>query len=309
MSVKVHERNQDATLFVGHLDAKVTEDLLHEVFAQAGVVKSVFMPRDKISGQHKEFGFVEYASSGDAEYAHKVLNMVKLFGQPLKVNRSSQDQRTLDVGATVFVGNLDAMVDGHLLYQTFSMFGPIIDMPHVKRDDAQGLSRGFGFVKFGDFESADAAIDTMDGQYFSNNKIQVQYALLKGSKAERHGSPAERELAHAAKARRDAKGEAAQLTPFQQAQANKAAKQMAEEQQRMQHERYMQQQQQQQMMRAQHQYMPGPPAPPMPMPMPMMGGGGGPPPPPAQFLNGNGAPAPPPLPPPPMPPPMPLPPA
>lgn len=30
-----------------------------------------------------------------------------MFGKPIKVNKASQDKRTQDVGANLFVGNLD----------------------------------------------------------------------------------------------------------------------------------------------------------------------------------------------------------
>ena len=41
----------------------------------------------------------------------KILNMIKLFGKPIRVNKSSQDKRSQDVGANLFIGNLDPDVD------------------------------------------------------------------------------------------------------------------------------------------------------------------------------------------------------
>ena len=35
----------------------------------------------------QNFGFVEFASAGDAEYAAKVMNMIKLFGKSIRVNK------------------------------------------------------------------------------------------------------------------------------------------------------------------------------------------------------------------------------
>jgi splicing factor 3B subunit 4 len=31
--------------------------------------------------------------------------MIKLYGKPIKVNKASQDKRTQEVGANIFVGN------------------------------------------------------------------------------------------------------------------------------------------------------------------------------------------------------------
>lgn len=61
--------------------------------------------------------------------------------------------------------------------------------------DEGGRSKGFGFVSYDNFESADLAIASMNGQWLMNKQITVQYALKKDSKSERHGSLAERILA------------------------------------------------------------------------------------------------------------------
>ena len=37
--------------------------------------------------------------------------MIKVYGKPIRVNKSSQDKRTQDVGANLFIGNLDQDVD------------------------------------------------------------------------------------------------------------------------------------------------------------------------------------------------------
>lgn len=43
--------------------------------------------------------------------AIKILNMIKVFGKPIRVNKAASDKRTLEVGANLFVGNLDTDVD------------------------------------------------------------------------------------------------------------------------------------------------------------------------------------------------------
>ncbi|KAJ0747831.1 putative RNA recognition motif domain, nucleotide-binding alpha-beta plait domain superfamily [Helianthus annuus] len=127
--------------------------------------------------------------------AIKVLNMIKLYGKPIRVNKASQDKKSLDVGANLFVGNLDPDVDEKLLYDTFSAFGVIVTNPKIMRDPETGNSRGFGFISYDSFEASDAAIESMNGQYLCNRQITVSYAYKKDTKGERHGTPAERTLA------------------------------------------------------------------------------------------------------------------
>jgi splicing factor 3B subunit 4 len=88
-------------VYVGGLDLQVKEPLLWELFLQAGPVGTcvlqtlpaltgavnVFMPKDRVTADHQGFGFVEFQSEEDADYAMKVMNMVRLFGKPIKVNK------------------------------------------------------------------------------------------------------------------------------------------------------------------------------------------------------------------------------
>lgn len=189
------ERNQDATAYVGNLDPQVSEELLWELFVQAGPVVNVYVPKDRVTNLHQGYGFVEFRSEEDADYAIKVLNMIKIYGKPIRVNKASQDKKSLDVGANLFVGNLDPDVDEKLLYDTFSAFGVIVTNPKIMRDPETGNSRGFGFISYDSFEASDGAIESMNGQYLCNRQITVSYAYKKDTKGERHGTPAERTLA------------------------------------------------------------------------------------------------------------------
>ncbi|OQS01711.1 splicing factor 3B subunit 4-like [Achlya hypogyna] len=194
-SAAIEQRNQEATVYVGNLDEKATEELLWELMLQVGVVVNVHIPRDKVTSKHSGFGFVEFRTEEDAEYATKVMNMIQLFNKIIKVKKASQDTKTLDIGANLFLGNLDPDVDEKLLYDTFSVFGGIIETPKVMRDVDTKQSKGFGFVAYDSFDAADLAIECMNGQYLCNRQIVVQYAYKKGSQSERHGSQAERLLA------------------------------------------------------------------------------------------------------------------
>ncbi|KAG0230258.1 hypothetical protein BGW41_002573 [Actinomortierella wolfii] len=189
------ERNQDATVYVGNLDDRCTDALVWELMAQAGPVVNVHLPKDRVTQMHQNYGFCEYATEDDADYAVKILNQVKLYGKPLRINKASSDKKNLDVGASLFIGNLSPEADEMLLRDTFSAFGTIIGHAKIARDLETGQSKGYGFVSFSTFESADAAIDAMNGQILANKPISVSYAFKKDGKGERHGSAAERLIA------------------------------------------------------------------------------------------------------------------
>jgi splicing factor 3B subunit 4 len=194
------EQDKDKTIYIGNLDERVTDALIYELFIQMGRIQSIHLPKDRVTQTHQGFGFVAYHTEEDAEYAAKVLNQIRLFGKPMRVNKASADkQKTIEIGAELFVGNLDGMVDEKTLYDTFQRFGQLISVPKIARDE-NNLSKGYGFVSYADFESSDAAIANMHGQVMVNKEISVQYAYKKDGKGERHGDDVERTLAQAAKA-------------------------------------------------------------------------------------------------------------
>uniref|UniRef100_A0A6U2I6J2 RRM domain-containing protein n=1 Tax=Chlamydomonas euryale TaxID=1486919 RepID=A0A6U2I6J2_9CHLO len=54
--------------------------------------------------------------------AIKVLNMIKMFGKPIRVNKAASDKKASEVGANLFVGNLDVDVDEKVRRQSERKF-------------------------------------------------------------------------------------------------------------------------------------------------------------------------------------------
>jgi splicing factor 3B subunit 4 len=185
--------NKQNAVYVGNLDIQVTEDILWELFLQVSRVKSVRFPKKKIPG--KIYAFVELENMDEAKYAVNVLNLVQLFGKSIRVAPAKQSKDKIkNIGAILFIGNIATEVNEKLLYDTFSSFGEITQVPSIPYDNENGVRKGYAFIGFGSFAASDAAIQYMNGQLMCNKVIKVQYALRKGSK-ERHGSQAERLLA------------------------------------------------------------------------------------------------------------------
>jgi splicing factor 3B subunit 4 len=204
-STRHYDQDKDSTLYVGNLDERCTDALVWELMLQAGPIVNVHLPKDRVTQTHQGYGFVEFASEEDADYASKIMNQIRLYGKPIRVNKASADKRGAgvngegaSVGAELYVGGLDPMVDEKVLYETFSRFGPLVAPPKVSRDDAN-LSKNYGFISYASFDSSDDAIANMNGQYLMNREITVQYAYKKDGKGERHGDAAERALAAQAK--------------------------------------------------------------------------------------------------------------
>lgn len=130
------EQDKEATVYVGNLDERATDSLVWELMLQAGRIVNVHLPKDRVTQTHQGYGFVEFISEEDAEYAARIMNQVRLYGKPIRVNKASADkQKTVEVGAELFVGNLDPMVTEQTLYDTFGRFGSLVAAPKVSSVD------------------------------------------------------------------------------------------------------------------------------------------------------------------------------
>lgn len=73
-------------LFVGNLPFQVLERDLEDVFRAAGVVVSVNLMLDKMTGRSRGFAFVEYSTPEEAAKAVELFNGKDLGGRPMTVN-------------------------------------------------------------------------------------------------------------------------------------------------------------------------------------------------------------------------------
>jgi cold-inducible RNA-binding protein len=73
-------------LFVGNLSYQTMENDLQEYFSQAGVVTSVNLMTDKVTGKSRGFAFVEFATAEEASKAVEQLHNKEFQGRALTVN-------------------------------------------------------------------------------------------------------------------------------------------------------------------------------------------------------------------------------
>ncbi|KAF4101729.1 RNA-binding protein 7 [Onychostoma macrolepis] len=74
----------DRTLFVGNLDPQVTEEVIFELFLQAGPLIKVKIPKDN-DGKSKHFAFVNFRHEVSVPYALNLLNGIRLYGRQLNI--------------------------------------------------------------------------------------------------------------------------------------------------------------------------------------------------------------------------------
>ncbi|ELT97731.1 hypothetical protein CAPTEDRAFT_180028 [Capitella teleta] len=78
----------DRTIWCGNLPDDITEELLYELFLQAGPLCKVNIPKES-SGRLKRFGFIEFRHSESVPYAIELMNGIKLFDCSLQLKPRS----------------------------------------------------------------------------------------------------------------------------------------------------------------------------------------------------------------------------
>ncbi|KAJ8266979.1 hypothetical protein GJAV_G00136840 [Gymnothorax javanicus] len=78
----------DKTVFVGNLHSSVKEEILFELFLQAGPLKKVTIARDR-EGRQKSYGFACYKHQEAVPYAIALLNGIRLYDRPIRLQYCS----------------------------------------------------------------------------------------------------------------------------------------------------------------------------------------------------------------------------
>ncbi|HTL58677.1 MAG TPA: RNA-binding protein [Candidatus Limnocylindrales bacterium] len=73
-------------LFVGNLSYQTMENDLQDYFSQAGVVTSVNLMLDKVTGKSRGFAFIEFATAEEANKAVEQFHNKDFQGRALTVN-------------------------------------------------------------------------------------------------------------------------------------------------------------------------------------------------------------------------------
>ncbi|KNC78792.1 polyadenylate-binding protein 1 [Sphaeroforma arctica JP610] len=160
------------SLYVGDLHPEVNEALLFEIFNAVGPVASIRVCRDNITRRSLGYAYVNFHNFLDAERALDTMNYADIKEQPCRIMWSQRDpaQRKSGLG-NVFIKNLSKEIDNKALYDTFSAFGNILSCKIVENEVCESL--GYGFVHYESDESAENAIEKVNGMLLAGKKVFV----------------------------------------------------------------------------------------------------------------------------------------
>jgi nucleolin len=205
--------NEEAKLFVAGLPDSISEDVLKQLFeATGGKVVGVSLPKDRMTGRPRGFGFVTLATPGEAQAARDALDgsiqggksiSVRPFqAEPPKRGDVATGPRPMGAGPpgprgpgggggpqapdrTLYVGNLpyDTTVEEVQVLINTAVPDSVVRV-HLPMD-ADGRKRGFGFVTMAGPEVAKSAADALRQADLRGRRLVVNLAHPKGERPPR----------------------------------------------------------------------------------------------------------------------------
>merc|ERR1711915_961215 len=77
------------TLWCGGVSDKVDDEILYELFLNAGPLERVVIPKDRETKKQKNFAFIVFQHQESVKFAYDLLNGTELFRQPIKLQQKS----------------------------------------------------------------------------------------------------------------------------------------------------------------------------------------------------------------------------
>jgi RNA recognition motif-containing protein len=209
--------NEEAKLFVAGLPDSISEEVLKQLFeATGGKVVSVSLPKDRMTGRPRGFGFVTLATPQEAQAARDALDGSLQGGKSISVRPFQSEPPRRDAAGgprsggpgpggggggggprgpgggpqqapdrTLYVGNLpydatqeevQALVNGAVADSVVRIHLPM---------DADGRKRGFGFVTMASSDAAKTAADVLRSADLRGRRLVVNLAHPKGERPPR----------------------------------------------------------------------------------------------------------------------------
>ncbi|KAF7134781.1 hypothetical protein RHSIM_Rhsim08G0090200 [Rhododendron simsii] len=167
-------------LFIGGIEQETSEATLREYFGNYGGVKEIEIPRDRITGYGRGFGFVTF---DEPSVANEVINGVHtILGRKVEVKHAQpkgeryENQQMKPLSAKkIFVGGLPPNITQAEFKNFFERFGATTDVV-VMCDKETNKPRGFGFITF---DSKEAVDNVLQRRFYELNDKYVEVKRAK----------------------------------------------------------------------------------------------------------------------------------
>lgn len=171
-------------VFIKNLDKSIDNKAMYDTFSAFGNILSCKVATDE-EGSSKGYGFVHFETEEAANNAIQKVNGMLLNGKKVYVGKFiPRKEREKQMGekarhfTNVYIKNFGGDLDDEKLKDMFEKYGKILSAK-VMIDDNTNELRGFGFVSFEEPESAEKAVDDLNGQDINGKLLYVGRAQKK----------------------------------------------------------------------------------------------------------------------------------
>lgn len=175
-------------IFIKNLDETVDNKALYDTFSAFGTILSCKVALDE-NGQNRGYAFVHYETEEAATKAIETVNGKLLAGKKCYVARFiPAKERAKELAKSpkwtnVFVKNMPKAVNEQRMRELFGKFGKITSaVIKVKRNEAKGEEKAFGFINYDTHEEAARAVDEMNGKEIDGEAVFVGKAQKKAER-------------------------------------------------------------------------------------------------------------------------------
>ena len=205
-------QNEEAKLFVAGLPDSVSEEVLKQIFeATGGKVVSVRLPKDRVTGRPRGFGFVTMTTPAEAQTARDALDGSLQGGRSISVRPFQAEPPRKGEGGpmssgprsgpggprgpggpgagpppqdrTLYVGNLPYDISQQEIEELINGVAGEASVARVHLPmDPDGRKRGFGFVTMSSSETAKTAAEQLKAAELRGRRLVVNIAHPKGER-------------------------------------------------------------------------------------------------------------------------------
>lgn len=179
-------RSGVGNVFIKNLDKTIDNKAMYDTFSAFGNILSCKVAQDG-SGDSKGYGFVHFETEEAALGAISKVNGMLLNGKKVFVGRFvPRKEREIELGekakkfTNCYIKNINEEIGEDRLHEIFSKYGKISSLKIMKGEE--GKSKGFGFVSYEDAESAEAAVEDLNGTELDAKTIYVGRAQKKAER-------------------------------------------------------------------------------------------------------------------------------
>ncbi|KAI8334246.1 hypothetical protein BC941DRAFT_432471 [Chlamydoabsidia padenii] len=178
-ALPTQRRSSTCTLYVCELDPSVDESILMNVFTNFGSIDSIHLCRDAITDKSLGYAYIQFKSDD----TRTILDHTMINGKPCRLIWMKKDKDKANTTGNLFIKNLDPSITTKSLLDTFSLYGHITSCKIVT--DERGRSKGYGFIRYDTTESAERAIDHINGMTLYDREIFVGHHIPKQERVQR----------------------------------------------------------------------------------------------------------------------------